>query len=48
MNELGHRTVKGFRKLKVQRQLPVLRATLLAHQAKYSGNTALDEHAIAA
>ena len=33
---------KGFRRINACRQLPVLRAALLAHQAKYIGDTDLD------
>ncbi len=39
---------KGFRRINACRQLPVLRAALLAHQAKYIGNADLDRPAKAA
>ena len=39
---------KGFRKLKAHKQLPALRAALLALQATHTLNNALDENAIAA
>jgi len=39
---------KGFRRINACRQLPVLRAALLAHQDKYIGNTDLDRPAKAA
>ncbi len=39
---------KGFRRINAYRQLPVLRAALLAHQAKHAGNTDIDRPAKAA
>ena len=39
---------KGFRRLKAHKQLPTLRAALLAHQAKHSINPDLEQHAKAA
>lgn len=38
----------GFRRINAYRQLPVLRAALLAHQAKHVGNTDIDRPAKAA
>ncbi len=38
----------GFRRINAFRQLPVLRAALLAHQAKHAGNTDIDRPAKAA
>ncbi len=39
---------KGFRRINAWRQLPALRAALLAHQAKYVGNPDIDRPAKAA
>ncbi len=39
---------KGFRRIRAYKQLPVLRAALVAHQAKYVGNTDIDRQAKAA
>lgn len=39
---------KGFRRLKAHKQLPTLRAALLAHQVKQSINPDLEQHAKAA
>lgn len=39
---------KGFRRLKAYKQLPALRAALLAHQARTENNTELDRMAAAA
>ena len=39
---------KGFRRLKAYRQLPILKSALAAHQAKHTGNVALEQHAAAA
>jgi hypothetical protein len=39
---------KEFRRLKAHKQLPILRAALLAHQAKHSINPDLEQHAKAA
>ena len=39
---------KGFRRINACRQLPVLRAALLAHQAKHARSTDLDRPAKAA
>ncbi len=40
--------VKGFRRLKAYRQLPMLRAALAAHQCKHAHDTALERDALAA
>lgn len=40
--------VKGFRRLKAHRQLPILRAALLAHQARRAISSNLEPHAKAA
>jgi putative transposase len=39
---------KGFRRLKACKQLPLLRAALVAHQRKHSNDTALEPDAVAA
>ena len=39
---------KGFRRLKAYKQLPTLRAALLAHQAKHAVNPNLEQQAAAA
>ena len=39
---------KGFRRLKAYKQLPILRAALLAHQAKHAVNAPLEQQAAAA
>lgn len=39
---------KGFRRLKAHKQLPVLRAALLAHQAKHTVTSDLEPQAVAA
>ena len=39
---------KGFRRLKAYKQLPALRAALLAHHARTAKNTELDRMATAA
>ena len=39
---------KGFRRINACKKLPVLKAALLAHQAKYRGNTDIDRPAKAA
>lgn len=39
---------KGFRRLKAHKQLPILRAALLAHQAKHAISPSLELHAKAA
>ena len=39
---------KGFRRLKAHKQLPKLRAALLAHQSKHSINLDLEQKAKAA
>ncbi len=39
---------KGFRRLKAHKQLPILRAALLAHQAKHTVTTDLEQQAEAA
>ena len=39
---------KGFRRLKAHKQLPTLRAALLAHQVKHSTNPNLEQQAKAA
>ncbi len=39
---------KGFRRLKAHKQLPILRAALLAHQAKHTVNTTLEQQVLAA
>ena len=39
---------KGFRRLKAHKQLPTLRAALLAHQVKHSINPDLEQNAKAA
>ena len=39
---------KGFRRLKAHKQLPLLRAALLAHQAKHTITTNLEQQAKAA
>jgi hypothetical protein len=39
---------KGFRRLKAHKQLPVLRAALLAHQARHAISPNLELHAKAA
>ncbi len=39
---------KGFRRLKAHKQLPILRAALLAHQARYTIGPNLELHAKAA
>jgi hypothetical protein len=39
---------KGFRRLKAHKQLPTLRAALLAHQVKHSINPDLEQQAKAA
>jgi transposase-like protein len=39
---------KGFRRLKAHKQLPILRAALLAHQAKHAISSSLELHAQAA
>ena len=39
---------KGFRRLKAYKQLPILRAALLAHQRKHTANPTLDQQAAAA
>ena len=39
---------KGFRRLKADKQLPALRASLAAHYANASNNCALDQKAKAA
>ena len=39
---------KGFRRLKAYKQLPTLRAALLAHQAKHAVNAPLEQQAAAA
>jgi putative transposase len=39
---------KRFRRLKAYRQLPLLKAALAAHQAKYAVKPALDTHEVAA
>jgi transposase-like protein len=39
---------RGFRRLKAYRQLPLLRSALVAHQAKHTGNAALEQHCAAA
>ena len=36
--------VKGFRRLKAHKQLPILRGALAAHQAKHAGNPHLEAH----
>jgi len=40
--------VKGFRRLKAHKQLPILRAALAAHQAKHAINSDLEQPARAA
>ena len=39
---------KGFRRLKAYKQLPILRAALLAHQRKHTATPTLDQQAAAA
>ena len=39
---------KRFRRLKADRQLPLLKAALAAHHAKHAVEPALDTHAVAA
>ena len=39
---------KGFRRLKANKQLPILRAALAAHQAKHASNPELEQQAKAA
>jgi putative transposase len=39
---------KGFRRLKAHKQLPILRAALLAHQAKHAADTPVETSAKAA
>ena len=39
---------KGFRRLKAYKQLPTLRAALLAHQAKHAVNAPLEQQTAAA
>ena len=39
---------KGFRRLKAHKQLPILRAALLAHQGKHAISPSLELHAKAA
>ena len=39
---------KGFRRLKAHKQLPTLRAALLAHQVKHSINPDIEKQAKAA
>jgi putative transposase len=43
-----HEAKKGFRKLKAYKQLPTLRAALIAHYGTASNNRALDQQAKAA
>ena len=40
--------VKGFRRLKAYRQLPMLRAALAAHQSKHTDHTVLEPNVLAA
>jgi hypothetical protein len=40
--------VKGFRRLKAHKQLPILRAALAAHQAKHAINSNLEQQPRAA
>ena len=40
--------VKGFRRLKAYRQLPMLRAALAAHQSKHADHAMLEPDAVAA
>ena len=39
---------KGFRRLKAHKQLPILRAALLAHQVRHAVSPNLELHAKAA
>ena len=39
---------KGFRRLKAHKQLPILRAALAAHQAKYLTNPDIEQQVRAA
>jgi putative transposase len=39
---------RGFRRLKAHKQLPILRAALLAHQARHAISSNLEPHAKAA
>ena len=39
---------KGFRRLKAHKQLPIMRAALLAHQAKHAISSSLELHTKAA
>ena len=40
--------VKGFRRLKAYRQLPMLRTALAAHQSKHADHSVLEPDAVAA
>ena len=41
-------TAKGFRRPKAYHQLPTLKSALAVHQAKHTGNVALEQHSAAA